>query len=172
MTARLLSIVQAGPKAGAERARRGDESAREQLLFQKLLAFPVAPRGEPRTADSHLVHVASVLLKSELTIAGAFGWESCSSPLQRLVFLVYVGEGEGDDIPLRSLSDNSILGPASVALRWVAKLLADGIFELAAGPDPGNPLVRLTSDAASMLEQLLSNIYSELGAGKQRGFSV
>jgi hypothetical protein len=168
MTARLLSIVQ----AGAERSRGGDESRREQLLLQKLLAFPTARRGDSRSADKRLVPVASVLLKSQLTLAEAFGWESCLSPLQPLLLLVYVRQGRGSEISLRSLCHTPVLGPGSVALRWTAKLLADGVLELTGASEPDDRLLRLSSEAVSTLERRLRDINSEFEDCNDPGFSV
>ena len=172
MTARLLSIVPSAQKAAAERPRTGDEARREESLLQKLLAFPVAPRGDAATADKRLVHVASVLLNSELRLAEAFGWESCFSPLQRMLLLVHVRQGRGSEISLRSLCDCPVLGPASVALRWAAKLLADGVLELTEASEPDDRLVRLSSEAVSAIEQRLREINFEFEEGSRGGFSV
>ena len=171
MTALLFSIGDQRSKRSRVGASVRDELERECRLIQRLLALPTAARGMPVTRDGRLLHVASVLLNSQLTIAQAFSQEICYSPAQLILLLVYVRRGQGQDVSIRSLGTFTSLGPATVALRWAAKLVGDGILEVTEAHDVNDRLLRLTPDGACGLEHWLRCVDSGL-TDSYAGFSI
>jgi hypothetical protein len=141
-------------------------------LIRRFLALPLTPQKISRAPDERLVHVAAVLLTSQLTLAQSFNWELCYSPIQRILLHVYVRQGQGRKSSIRSLCDFPILGPGTVALRWAAKLVGDGILELAAAEEPSDRLIQLTSDGLAGLEHWLRCIDSGLMSDSRAAFSV
>ena len=171
MPRQLLSIVKPGPNSSdADGAGSGPE--REELLIERLLALPADPRGRPADLDRRLVRVASVLLDSDLLLERAFNWGSWLAPVQRILLLVYVRQGQGRDISIRSLRDLSILGPGTVALRWTAKLVGDGIVEMFDAGVAADRLLRLSTRGVGALERWLGSIDSGLGRGAQASFDL
>lgn len=171
MSRPLVSLVNRASKDGPERADVRDEP-REESLIQKLLALPTTSQRRSETPEDRLVHVASVLLTSQLALAQAFSWDVCCSPVQRIMLFVYLRQGQGRDTSIRSLCSFPILGPGTVALRWAAKLLSDGILELAEAAESSDRLIRLTPDGVRGLEHWLRCIDSGLKTDNCAGFSV
>jgi hypothetical protein len=172
MTALLFSIVNQSSKRSRVGAGVRNELERERRLIQRFLALPTAAQGMPVTPDGRLLHVASVLLNSQLTIAQAFSRKLCYSPAQLILLLVYVRHGQGRDVSIRSLSTFTSLGPATVALRWAAELVGDGMLEVTKAPEVDDRLLRLTCDGACGLEHWLRCIDSGLMTDSHAGFSV
>lgn len=172
LTALLFSIVNQSSKRSRVRAGVRDELERERRLVQRFLALPTAAQGKQIKPDGRLPHLASVLLNSQLTIAEAFSRELCYSPGQLILLLVFVRSGQGRDVSIRSLSTFRILGPATVALRWAAKLVGDGILEVTEAHEVDDRLLRLSSDGACRLEHWLRCIESGLMTDSHEGFSV
>jgi hypothetical protein len=172
MRSPLLSIVNQGSKRSRVGAGVRNEMERERLLIQRFLALPTAAQGILITPDGRLLHVASVLLNSQITIAQALGRDLCYSPAQLILLLVYVRHGQGRDVSIRTLSTFPGLGPATVALRWAAKLVGDGILEVTEAHEADDRLLRLTSDGACGLEHWLRCIDSGLMTNSHAGFSV
>lgn len=172
MTAPLFSLVDQSTQRSRVGAGVRDERERERRLIQRLLALPTAAERMPVTPDGRLLHVASVLLNSQLTIAQAFNRELCYSPAQLILLLVYVQHGQRRDVSIRSLGTFTSVGPATVALRWAAKLVGDGILEVAEAQEVDDRLLRLTSDGACGLEHWLRSIDSGLMTDSHAGFSV
>lgn len=72
---------------------------------------------------------------------------------------VYVGNGQNANLSVTSLSNSPGVGPTTVALRWMAKLLDDGVLELTQGASlAGEPIVRLSFDALTKLEEWLAEV--------------
>jgi hypothetical protein len=163
-----LSIVHDDAPGGDDR----ECSVREQVLIDRLKAFPTASAKGSVPVDQQMVEVASVLLRSQVELADALGWEICYSPPLRLLLLVYVRDAQGRDTSVESLCDCPILAAGTVALRWAAKLLDDGIVELVEGPEPGRPRICVTSDGVRAIERWLRFIKFELNRGSATPFSV
>jgi len=172
MTRPLVSIVNRGSKGWHPRTDAGEESRREELLIQRFLGLPKASDRRLVTHDERIAHVGSVLLTSQLVLAQAFSGEICCSPVQRILLFVYLREARGRDTSIRSLCNFPILGPGTVALRWAAKLISDGILELTDAAEASDRLIRLTPDGVTGLERWLRCIDSGLVSDKHAGFSV
>lgn len=154
----MLSLVRQPATGGSWHGPDWNSSSKTSLIRQ-VLNFPVVQRDKPQKADARLVSVASSLLDAHLRRGRYFSADSFSDPAWIIMLYVYVENGQNANLSVTSLSNSPGVGPATVALRWMAKLLDDGVLELTQGASlAGEPIVRLSFDALTKLEEWLAEV--------------
>ena len=142
--------------AGSDAAITLVKSRPESSLVRHLLSFPLARHEKPRKADRRLVELASAILDAETARRDYFSSDLLEQPVWTLMLLAYVRHGQSAGIAVDSLCESPAIGPVRVVLRWTARLLSDGLFELAENQScSGGPVVRLSPDAMDNLEDWL-----------------
>jgi hypothetical protein len=161
MAPRQLSIVNRRAGGTGAPSRSDPESDRTQALIEKFLALPTRPRTTGAKTDQRLVRLASILLNTQAMLAESFDFAFAHSSIEQVLLFLYVRQGQGRVTSLRSLCSAPLLRPGTVALRWAAKLHADGALELTQADETNDRSIRLTSDGVCRLERWLHLIDGE-----------
>lgn len=140
----------------------------ENSLIRHLLTFPLVERDSPGRADRRLVELASALLNSHASRKDHFPPDLFDHPVWTLMLFVYVRQGQDADLSIDSLCESPAVGTATVALRWTAKLLNDGIFELVRNPSNASRVaVQLSPVAMKSLDNWLRDTAIRIGPAAQ-----
>jgi hypothetical protein len=145
-------------------ARSESNSQSATLLIRRLLSYPVERERGAERSDVELVPFASALLQCRVTWDRAFGLVLAVDPVWSLLLLVYVRQANSSGVTVASLWDLPVIGPGTVLVRWIMKLIGDGILELAeecAGD--AEPVVRLSPDGLHKMEHWLRSAKAEFG---------
>lgn len=124
--------------------------------MRRVLTFPVTPKASLPRPDPDLAGLASALLDTQAMRGHYFSSDLFADPAWAMVLFVYASQGRRAGLSLDSLRDSQLVGPATVTLRWILKLVDEGVFQLVGdGPQPGNTFVQTSSDALKNLEKWL-----------------
>jgi len=158
----VLSVVR-GSEACDRDSRTRDTSRSATALIDRLLKFTVVRGRAPEKPDQDLVPLATALVKCKAMWRRMVASDECTIPEYGILLLAYVRQAENSGLPLRSLAGLREIGPDTVLLRWAAKLLGDGMLELAqAESRPAETCVRLSSDGLRRVETWLHSAKADI----------
>lgn len=128
----------------------------EESLLRRVLSFRTHCNANLPKLDTGLAEFASAILDAQALRGRCISPDLVADPAWAMVLTVYVGETRSSGVSVLSLRDSPVIGPSTVTLRWILKLLDDGVFQLIENESQLDlPLVRLSSDARSDVEKWL-----------------